>query len=149
MEEPAPWRALLDESAGTITHLIAAAHRIAVIGIKPRHAGGPAYSVPAFLQARGFDVVPVPVYFPETTDILGIPVHRSLATISPPADMVMLFRRPIDVPRHVDEILAAQPRVVWMQLGIRHDAVAEQLARAGIAVIQDRCLEIEVHRRAG
>jgi predicted CoA-binding protein len=52
--------------------------------------------------------------------------------------MVNVFRRPRDIPPHLPDILAARPRVVWMQLGISHDAVAEALARAGIKVVQDR-----------
>jgi len=60
--------------------------------------------------------------------------------------MVDVFRRPRDIPPHVDDILAARPRVVWLQLGIRHEPAAETFARAGIQVVQDRCLLVE-HRR--
>lgn len=141
------WRAYLAHDAATITHILSSMRRIAVIGIKPASAGGPAHTVPAFLQRQGFDVVPVPVYYPDITEILDVRVHRSLATIDPPADLVQLFRRPEDVPLHLVEILAANPRVVWMQLGIRNDVVAEALARAGIRVIQDRCLQVELQRR--
>jgi predicted CoA-binding protein len=122
-------------------------HRIAVIGIKPEHVGGPAYYVPAYLQAAGYEIIPVPVYYPEITEILGAPVHRSLRTVAPPADLVLLFRRSGDVAQHVEELLVATPRVVWMQQGIHDTAVAETLARAGIDVVQDRCAMIE-HRNA-
>ena len=141
------WRLLLDNGTDTITRILSEAKRIAVIGIKTAETGAPAYYVPEYMQREGYEIVPVPVYFPDTTEILGCHVHRSLATITPPADLVQLFRRPTDIPDHVDEILAAQPRVVWMQLGIRHDAVAEQLARAGIAVVQDRCFLVELRAR--
>jgi hypothetical protein len=57
--------------------------------------------------------------------------------------MVNVFRRPRDIPPHVDDIIAAKPKVVWFQLGIRNDEAAERLARAGIEVVQDRCLSIE------
>jgi len=133
--------------AEQITRVIAHMHRIAVIGIKTEQAGGPAYSVPAYLQHAGFDIVPVPVYFPVVTEILGVPVHRTLTTVVPPADTVLLFRRSADVAKHLDEILAAQPRVVWMQLGISNDAMAETLTRAGIEVVQNRCLKVELTRR--
>jgi predicted CoA-binding protein len=59
--------------------------------------------------------------------------------------MVNVFRRPNDIPKHTDEMLAAKPRSVWFQLGIRNDEVAETLAKAGIKVVQDRCLMVE-HR---
>jgi predicted CoA-binding protein len=88
----------------------------------------------------------VPVYYPDVFEILGEPVYRKLAEIPEPVDMVNVFRRPRDIPPHLPDILAAQPRVVWMQLGISHDEVAEALARAGIKVVQDRCLMVD-HRR--
>jgi predicted CoA-binding protein len=59
--------------------------------------------------------------------------------------MVNVFRRPEDIPPHLEDILAARPRSVWFQSGIRNDGAAEQLARAGIQVVQDRCLMVE-HR---
>lgn len=62
--------------------------------------------------------------------------------------MVDVFRRPIDIPAHVDDILAKKPRAVWFQLGIRNDAAAETLAKAGILVVQDRCMLVEHKRHA-
>jgi uncharacterized protein len=61
-------------------------------------------------------------------------------------DMVNVFRRPVDIPPHVDDILAKNPKVVWFQVGIRHDEAAERLARAGIQVVQNRCTMVD-HRR--
>ena len=92
----------------------------------------------------GFDVVPVPVYYPEVTEILGEPVLRSVAAIAGPVDMVNVFRRPSDIPAHVDDILAKAPKCVWFQQGIRHEEAAERFARAGIDVVQDRCLLVEL-----
>ena len=141
------WRRHLADDKETITRILRSMRRIAVIGIKTADAGGPAYTVPAHLQSLGYNIVPVPVYYPDVTEILGVPVHRHLSDVTPPADLVQLFRRPSDVEKHADEILAAHPAVVWMQLGIRNDAVAERFARAGMHVIQDRCLEVEISRR--
>ena len=148
MNDAEEWRTRLAHDAATISDILSSMRRIAVIGIKPASAMGPAHSVPKYLQQKGFDIVPVPVYYPELTEILGVPVHRSLATVQPPADVVQIFRRPADVPQHLDDILAAKPKVVWMQLGIRNDAVAETLARAGIHVIQNRCMQVELERRS-
>lgn len=144
----APWRALLLESRESRLALLQTVKRIAVVGIKTAEVGGPAYDVPAYLQRAGYDIVPVPVYFPDITEILGEPVHRSLATVDPPAELVLLFRRSHDVPKHLDELLAARPRAVWMQLGIRNDAVAEVLAANGIAVVQDHCTKIDLFHAA-
>jgi uncharacterized protein len=141
------WQSNLITGGGDAQQLLLEARRIAVIGIKTQEqAFQPAYYVPEYLQGAGFDIVPVPVYYPDATEILGQPVHRSLATVSGPVDMVVLFRRPADVTKHLDEILACRPASVWMQLGIRNDAAAELLARAGSRVVQDRCTMID-HRR--
>lgn len=129
-----------------IRDLIAAVRRIAVLGIKTEQQGDqPAFYVPRYLDRAGFDVVPVPVYYPEVTEILGKPVYRRLADIPGPVDLVNVFRRPTDIEAHLDDMLAAKPAAVWFQSGIRHQAVAEALARAGIKVVQDRCLMVE-HR---
>lgn len=132
-----------------ITDLIGRVRRIAVLGIKPeRAAGQPAHDVPAFLQARGFTIVPVPVHYPDVTVILGSPVVRRLADVPPPVDLVLLFRRSSDVAAHLPELLAARPAAVWMQLGIRDDASAAVLAEAGIRVVQDRCLARDLRARS-
>lgn len=146
MPDAERWRSCLQETAADRERVLTAARRVAIIGIKPAEVGGPAFDVPAVMQRTGYDVVPVPVYYPEVTTILGIPVHRSLVTITPAPDLVVLFRRPADIPSHLDELLAVRPRAVWMQLGIRHEAVAESLARAGILVVQDACVKIDLLR---
>jgi predicted CoA-binding protein len=94
----------------------------------------------------GFEVIPIPVYYPEVTEILGKPVYRRLVDVPGDVDIVNVFRRPEHIPPHVDDILAKRPRAVWMQLGIRNDDAAERLARAGIEVVQDRCLKVELMR---
>lgn len=142
----ASWRERLLESTPEIMRVLDRVKRVAVIGIKPEAVGGPAFYVPERMQQVGYEIIPVPVYYPDIREILGEPVHRSLSTVTPSADMVQLFRRPNDVARHVDEIIAHRPAVVWMQLGIRHDAAAEKFARAGIDVIQDRCVKVELDR---
>jgi uncharacterized protein len=123
------------------------ARRVAVLGIKTEaQSSAPAYYVPAYLQRAGYAIVPVPVYYPDVTEILGEPVYRRLADVPGELDLVVVFRRSRDVPAHLDDMLAARPRAVWFQLGIRNDAVAAALADAGIDVVQDRCTMID-HRR--
>ena len=122
---------------------------IAVLGIKPEsHSSQPAFYVPKYMQNAGFKIIPVPVYYPQVTEILGEPVYRQLQDIPGEVDMVNVFRRSQDVPPHLDDLLATKPKSVWLQLGISHDAVAERLAREGIKVVQDRCLMVD-HRRLG
>ena len=138
------WRARILDRDADIARLLGEVKTIAVLGIKPAHTGQPAYFVPQYTQHAGYEVIPVPVYYPELTEILGRPVYRKLADITGPVDMVNIFRRPNDIPPHVDDILAKRPKAVWMQSGIRHPQVAEQLAREGIEVVQDRCLMVEL-----
>ena len=141
------WQDNLINSAADIRKLILQAKRIAVLGMKTEaQANQPAFYVPSYLAAAGFDIVPVPVYYPEVTEILGKRVYRRLTDIPGDIDLVDVFRRPNDINGHVDDILAKKPTAVWFQSGIRNDAVAETLANAGIKVVQDRCLMVE-HRR--
>jgi hypothetical protein len=136
---------LVDDRAGIDT-ILKSTKTIAVLGIKPEsHADQPAHSVPALMQRAGYEVIPVPVYYPEVTEILGQKVYRKVADIGRPIDMIDVFRRPADIPAHIDDILAAKPKVVWFQLGIRNDEAAQRFAEAGIKVVQDRCLKIEYH----
>ena len=140
------WRAHLIDDDDGIRRVLEETRRIAVIGIKidPEKPG---HFVPQYAQRVGFEIVPVPVYYPEVTEILGEPVYRTVSAVPGDVDMVNVFRRSHDVPPHVPDILAKKPKSVWMQLGIRNDAAAEQLARAGIDVVQDRCLMVELRQR--
>ena len=132
-----------------IADLLRDTKRIAVLGIKPEsHSGQPAYYVPNYMQRAGFEIIPVPVYYPEVTEIMGKPVYRDLRDVPGEIDMVNVFRRDTDIPPHVDEIIAARPKSVWFQLGIRNDAAAEAFAREGIKVVQNMCLMVE-HRALG
>jgi predicted CoA-binding protein len=141
----ASWRDHLIESLAQIKDLLENTHRIAVLGIKPDR-DQPAYYVPEHAERVGYEIVPVPVYYKELTEIMGKKVYRKLADIPGKIDMVNVFRRPQDIPMHVDDIIAKKPRSVWFQLGIRNDAAAEKLARAGIDVVQDYCLLVELRR---
>ena len=133
-------------SDGDIAALLRATRRIAVLGIKPEsHSTRPAFYVPKYMSDAGYEIVPVPVYYPDVTEILGRLVYRSLAEVPDEIDMVNVFRRPADIDQHLDDMLAAKPSSVWFQAGIRNDRVAQELANAGIKVVQDLCLMVE-HR---
>jgi len=140
------WKENLIDSPSDLRDLILKTQRIAVLGIKTEaQADQPAFYVPKYLVTAGCDVIPVPVYFPEVKEILGKRVYRRLTEIPGNIDLVDVFRRSRDIDGHVEEILAKMPTAVWFQSGIRNDIVAETLAKAGIQVVQDRCLMVE-HR---
>lgn len=139
------WRDHLVESPAKIQQILESTHRIAVIGMKPDQTQ-PAYYVPEYASQAGYDVVPVPVYYPDLTEIMGKKIYRKLVDIPGEIDLVDVFRRPKDIPQHIDDILAKTPKTVFFQLGIRNDEAAERLAKAGIDVIQDHCLLVELRR---
>jgi predicted CoA-binding protein len=138
------WHRHLIEDTKGVRRVLDATHRIAVLGIKTEESGAPAFYVAEYAQQAGFEIVPVPVYYPEATEILGEKVYRKVGDIPGAIDMVNVFRRPHDIPAHIDDMIAKRPKSVWFQLGIRNDEAAERLARAGIDVIQDRCLMVEL-----
>lgn len=140
------WRGKLLTSAHAIAQALDGVKTIAVIGFKPAETDAPAFYVAEYAQQAGYTIIPVPVYYPQMTTALGQTAYQSLGEVPEPVDCVLLFRRPADIPSHLDEILTARPRLVWMQLGIAHPQVAETLARAGIEVVQDRCMLVELKR---
>jgi len=135
------------ETEEAIRDLVKRIHRVAVLGIKTEdQSDQPAFYVPEYLNSVGIEVIPVPVYYPEVKEILGQKVYRKLVDVPGEVDLVDVFRKSKDVEAHLEDILAKKPKAVWLQAGIRNDAVADRLAAAGIDVVQDRCLMVD-HRR--
>lgn len=131
-----------------LTELLRTSRRIAVVGIKPDgYDFHPAYYVPKYMKDAGYELIPVPTYYPQVTQIMGLDVVRDLKRIDGPVDIVNLFRRSEDVPGHLADLLALKPRAVWMQQGISHEGVAKALMEVGIQVVQDRCIMVD-HRMA-
>jgi hypothetical protein len=142
------WQENLVEGTEGIRTLLAQTKRVAVLGIKTEaQAHEPAFYVAKYLASAGLEVIPVPVYYPQVTSILGLKVYRKLVDVPGEIDLVNVFRLPEHISLHLDDMLAKKPQAAWFQSGIRNDEVAERLAQSGIKVVQDRCLMIE-HRRA-
>lgn len=125
--------------------------RARVVAVLGAHAEArrPAHYVPAYLQAQGYRIIPVnPKYAGQV--LFGARVVPSLLDIEVPVDLVDVFRPAASLPSHLPEILGMTPRppVVWFQLGIRNEAVADALVAASIDVVQDRCTLAD-HRRWG
>lgn len=140
------WKSNILDQDAQIRELIKQTKTIAVLGIKTEaQSFQPAFYVPKYMHDKGYKIIPVPVYYPEAVEILGEKVYRKLAEITDEIDMVNVFRRPADIPAHVEDILAAHPKSVWLQAGIRHTEAARTFAEAGIKVVQDLCLMVE-HR---
>jgi uncharacterized protein len=124
--------------------LLRRSRRIAMIGASanPERAS---YGVMRFLLDKGYDVIPVNPGLAGQT-IHGVPVVASLADISPPVDMVDVFRSSDAVPAIVDDVIAHGAPALWLQLNVIHEAAAAKAEAAGITVVMDHCPKIEIAR---
>lgn len=126
-----------------IRRILASVKTIALVGASPNEQR-PSHTVMQFLLAKGYRVIPVNPG-QKGKQLLGQQVYARLADIPEPVDMVDVFRNSLAVPGVVDEVLALKslPRVLWMQVGVRHDEAARKAESAGITVVMDRCPAIE------
>jgi hypothetical protein len=127
-----------------ITELLTNARNIAVVGCSDRPSR-PSYGVSAFLQRHGYRILPV------NPQITGERVHnefvwRELGQLGVPIDIVDIFRRPMAAGEAVDEAIAAGAKAVWLQLGIVNEDAAARAEAAGLKVVMDKCIKIEVMR---
>lgn len=117
-------------------------HVIAVVGIsdKPYRAG---YYVPAYLQEKGYQIIPVN---PGLDTVLGQKAYPDLLSVPDRVDIVLIFRKSEFIPPIVEQAIQIKARVVWMQLGIIHETAAELARKAGLEVVMDQCM-LSVHQR--
>lgn len=131
-----------------IDEILKSSPTVAVLGAHPERSRA-AFYVPDYLHERGYRILPInPGRTGQT--LWGEPVRATLAELDEPVDMVDVFRAPAHLPGHLDDVLAMDPRpkVVWLQLGIRHEGFAQACRDVGIEVVQDRCALAE-HRSRG
>jgi len=132
-----------------ISKILNSVKTIAVIGASANEVR-PSFFVVKYLIDKGYTVYPVnPGHAGK--EILGQMTYASLADVPVPIDMVDVFRASSAVPAIAEEVLALSPlpKVVWMQLTVRHDEAARQLEAAGINVVMNRCPKIEYARLSG
>jgi predicted CoA-binding protein len=124
--------------------LLAETRTIAMIGASDR-PDRPSYGVMAYLQSRGYRVLPVN---PQITGehVHGEYVWRALDQIGVPIDMVDIFRRPLAAGEAVDEAIVAGAKSVWLQLGVINEDAAARAEAAGLKVVMNRCPKIEIPR---
>ena len=127
-----------------IAELLTNARTIAVVGASDRPSR-PSHGVMASLQRHGYRVLPV------NPQITGERVHgefvwRDLGQLGVPIDIVDIFRRPQAAGEAVDEAIAVGAKAVWLQLGIVNDEAAARAEAAGLQVVMDRCIKIEIMR---
>jgi predicted CoA-binding protein len=119
--------------------------RIAMVGLSS-NPFRPSHFAAIYLISEGYEVIPVN---PREKEILGHACYPSLAAIPGGVEVVDIFREPSAVPAIVDDAIAVGAKVLWMQLGVIHDAAAEKARAAGLEVVMDRCMKIEHARFFG
>lgn len=127
-----------------LRELLLDARTIAMVGASDR-PDRPSFGVMEALQAHGYRVIPVN---PQITGehVLGEYVWQSLDQIGDPIDIVDVFRRSDAVGAVVHDAIAAGAKAVWMQLGVVNAEAAARAEAAGLKVVMDRCLKIEIRR---
>ncbi len=126
----------------TIREVLGTYRTVAVVGCS-RDPRKDAHTVPAFVQAHGFRIVPVN---PFVDEILGEKAYDNVKDIPFSIDIVDVFRPSDQVGPVVDDALETDAKVIWMQLGIRNEKAAQKAREAGLVVIQDRCMRTELQR---
>lgn len=127
-----------------IAELLANARTIAMVGASDR-PGRPSNGVMRFLQSHGYRVLPVNPHI-TGEHVHGEYVWRELAQIGEPIDIVDIFRRPQAAGEAVDQAIAAGAKAVWLQIGVIDEQAAERAEAAGLKVVMDRCIKIEIMR---
>jgi len=132
-----------------VAGILGSVRTIAMVGASANEVR-PSSFVLKYLLAKGFDVHPINPGRAGGT-IAGRPCFARLSDVPAAIDMVDIFRAPDAVPAIVEEALALDPRpkVIWMQLGVRHDEAAARAEAEGLTVIQNRCPKIEYGRLSG
>jgi predicted CoA-binding protein len=127
-----------------IAELLTNARTIAMVGASDR-PDRPSYGVMRFLQAHGYRVLPVN---PEITGehLQGEFVWRELSQIGEPIDIVDIFRRPDAAGEAVDQAIAVGAKAVWLQLSVIDEAAAARAEAAGLKVVMNHCIKIEIMR---
>ena len=128
-----------------LTELLSSVHTIAVVGLSSNPSKD-SHGVASYLKGKGYRIIPVN---PGEKEILGEKSYPDLNSVPEPIDIVDVFRRPEFVPEVADQAIAVHAKVLWLQLGIRHDEAALKARNAGLRVLQDRCLKVEHSRLIG
>ena len=131
------------DEAGAITTLLSSARTIAVVGLSSK-SHRPSYGVAQYLQSAGYRVIPVN---PNESEVLGEKCYARLEDIPVKVDIVDIFRRSELVPEVVESAIQIGARAVWMQEGVVNESAAERARRAGLFVVMDLCIAVELQMR--
>jgi predicted CoA-binding protein len=119
-----------------------ASRTVAVVGLSP-NPERPSHHVASYVQAAGYQIIPVN---PGHAEILGQPCWPDLRSVPAPVDIVDIFRQAEAVEPIVREAIAIGAKMIWMQQGIVNEAAAKLAEEAGLTAVMDRCLKVELER---
>ena len=134
-------------SAACRRRILRATRSVAIVGASPNRARASNFVATYLLASTSYEVHLVN---PNAREILGRPVHPTLADLPVVPDLVDVFRRPADLPGVLDEVLALDGvRTLWLQFGLFDEDLARRAEAAGLEVVMDRCLKVEHARFHG
>jgi uncharacterized protein len=128
-----------------IQRLLRDTRTIAIVGLStdPQRAS---WFVASYLKKEGYRIIPVN---PKADQILGEKAYPDLASIPGPVDMVDVFRPAAECLEIARQAVAIGAKALWLQLKLVNIEAAELAARAGLAVVLDRCVKMEHGRYFG
>lgn len=105
---------------------------VAIVGASPKPER---YSHQAVLKygQRGYTVWPV---HPAGGIIAGLPVFRDLATLPGRPDIICMYVNPVAGLGMLDQIVAAQPQVLWLNPGADGEPLASAARARGLRVVE-------------
>ena len=115
---------------------------VAVVGLSP-DPERPSHDVSRYLQTHGIRVLPIN---PTVHEVLGELAWPNLDALPQPPHIVVVFRRPDQVPPIAAAAVRGGAHALWLQPGAVHPAAAETARAAGLLVVEGRCIR-EEHRR--
>jgi predicted CoA-binding protein len=112
-----------------IRDILDSVRSVAIVGASHKDVR-PSYFVARYLLDKGYRVFPINPGLAGQS-VLGQTVYGRLADVPEPIDMVDIFRSSEYAPQIVDEALSLRPlpKVIWMQLSVRHDEAAAKAGR--------------------
>ena len=135
----------------TIADILRRHTSVAMIGASA-NTSRPSYFAMKYLLGKGYRVVPVNPALGGSS-ILGQPVFTDLNLVPGPVEIVDIFRNSDAAAEVTHEAIRLKDqlgiKVIWMQLGVRHDEAARAAEAAGLQVIMNRCPKIEYGRLSG
>ena len=131
---------MLDDNA--ILELLRCTKTIAVVGLSDK-PWRPSFGVTQYMMSQGYEIIPVN---PKISHSLGKASYASLDDVPDYVEIVNIFRSSCFVGSIVDRAIEIGAKCIWMQEGVRNNAAAERAQKAGIQVVQDRCI-LKYHQR--